>query len=404
VAIRLVFLVPTRNRSALAQRAVNSILTASAPDVVVMVSDNSTSAAHVADLAKFVAEQRDPRLHLIRPSQPLPMTAHWNWALKEGTKDTSVSHITVLTDRMMFKTGCIDALLALVERYPDKVISYDHDRVVDHRDPITVDLNPWSDETLVLTTERLLALSAKCTFPSSLPRLLNSIVPRSLLEDNIKAYGSVVDSISPDYSFCYRSLALIDSIVYWDRAPIFHYALGQSNGESVSRGVVTEANRDFLSTIQGTIFGAAPSPGIRTVGNAMIHEFCVVASTSNGAKFPPIDIEMYMQMLRKEIEAMENRSAAAVMERALSEWYESVGRTLVLQQAAVRNGGVLRQVARRMRLGRLALRIRRLIASPSPRARKDNVLLTFSSLETALEYASSSNGERVSSQRLTIYQ
>jgi hypothetical protein len=402
--IKLVILVPTRNRSALAARAVDSILDTDAPNVLAMLSDNSTSATHAYDLAKFVAQRGDPRLQLIRPPESMPMTAHWNWAMSEGTKDARVTHITVLTDRMMFKTGSVDALLRLIERYPDKIISYDHDRVVDHRDPITVDLNPWSDETLVLTAQRLLSLSAMCNFPSSLPRILNSIVPRSFLEGNIKAYGSVVGSMSPDYSFCYRALSLIDSIVYWDRAPIFHYALGQSNGESFSRGVATEASSDFMSSIHGTVFGAAPCPGIRTVGNAMVHEFCVVGRTSYSSKFPPVDIENYVQMLREEIEMMENRTVATDMEHELSEWYEKVGRPLALQQSAARDGGRLRRIARKMRIGSIVLRARQLLTSPSPRIHAESVKPVFTSLESALKYASATNGERMPSHRLTIYQ
>jgi hypothetical protein len=401
---RLLILVPTRNRSALAERAVDSILDADAPNVVTMLSDNSTSATHVEDLAKFAAQRGDHRLQLRRPPVSMTMTAHWDWALTEGTKDASFSHFTVLTDRMMFKTGSIDALLALIERYPDKIISYDHDRVVDHRDPITVELNPWSGETLVLPAQRLLSLSAGCTFPSSLPRILNSIVPRSFLENNIKEYGSIVGSLCPDYSFCYRTLALVDDIVYWDRAPIFHYALGQSNGESVTRGVPSEASTDFMSTIRGTVFGAAPCPMVQTVGNAMIHEFCVVGRTSHGSKFPPVDIESYTQMLQREIDMMENRIVASNMEHVLSEWYEKDGRPLALQQSVARRGSVLRRIARKMRIGSVVLRIRQRFTWRTRHVHVDNVSPNFTSLENALKYASSSNGERMPSQRLTIYQ
>jgi hypothetical protein len=403
VTNRLLILVPTRNRPVLAQRAVDSILEADPPNVVVMLSDNSTGATHVDNLTRFVARRGDQRIQLRRPPEPMPMTAHWNWALNEGIKCKTVSHVSVLTDRMMFKAGSINALLRLVELYPEKIITYDHDRVVDHRDPITVELNPWSDETLVLTAKRLLSLSAKCTFPSSLPRMLNSIVPRSFLEDNIKAYGSIVGSLCPDYSFCYRALALVDDIVYWDRAPIFHYALGESNGESVSRGVATEASSDFMSTAQGAIFSAAPCPSVQTVGNAMMHEYCVVSSTSSGKKFPPVDIAMYTQMLGKEIEMMENRSVATEMHHALSEWYTSVGQSQASQQAVARRGGVVRRIARQMRIGVLALRIRQLFTRSWPLIKQDNANPIFTSLEEALKYASSTNGERASPQRLTIY-
>jgi hypothetical protein len=400
---KLLIIVPTRNRAALAINAINSALKSDARNVEIRISDNSTIASEVDQLSDFVAERRDARISWRRPVEPMPMTSHWDWALRSALQEADISHVAVLTDRMMFKTGCLNALLAIVARYSDQIVSYDHDRVVDHHVPISVDLNPWSDEVLALSAKRLLALSAASIFPSALPRLLNCVVPRSILVEMLERYGSVVESISPDYSFCYRALALVEHIRYWDRAPIFHYALGQSNGESAARGVTTATSMDFMSTIQGTLFRCAPCPGIRTLTNGMIHEYCLVQGTTGSAKFPPVDISTYTAMLRQEIAAMENRDAGSEMAKHLSAWYEEVGTLLAAQQAKARRGNVLRRFARSIGVGALLLRVRQKLLPPVVRPRNPLIKPEFASLTSALEYASSSNGERISADRLSIY-
>ena len=66
--------------------------------------------------------------------------------------------------------------------------------------------------------------------------MLNSIVPRRLLEEIDHVYGNVFASIAPDHCFAYRCLDRVDSIVYWDRVAIVQQALSRSNGYSQIRG------------------------------------------------------------------------------------------------------------------------------------------------------------------------
>jgi hypothetical protein len=401
---KILVLVPTRNRPALAERAVGSVLECPAPSVQVMVSDNSTASTCVEELASFVAQRNDPRLSLIRPPSPLPMATHWDWALREGLRDESISHVVVLTDRMMFKIDGLESLLAIVARNCDKIISYDHDRIVDHCTPITVDLSPWSDDVLLVQSKRLLGLSAISSFPPALPRLLNSVVPRSILEGNVKIFGSIVGSIAPDYSFCYRSLSIVKEIAYWDRAPIFHYALGESNGESVSRGMSTAASTDFMSGIHGTIFAAAPCPGIRTIRNAIMHEYCVVQNGPTGVRLPPVDLEKYVSVLWSEIKVMENRAVARDMQQALAQWCTESDRSFTVGMRCPTKNGLLRRTARRLRIGPSMLRARQKLSAISVWARGRETRRVFATLDTALQYASTMNGERTSSKRLSDYQ
>ena len=243
---KLLIIVPTRNRPLLARNAVKSILEGVEDNIEVLLSDNSTNPNDTKQLTLVVSDIADTRLVLVRPPEPLPMTEHWDWVLETASRRPDVSHVIVLTDRMIFKSGALAELLPIVASRPEEIVCYNHDRVADLHEPIRAELQPWSNQLLSVSSNRLLELSAHCIFPQALPRLLNCATPLSVLREIKARYGDYVSSISPDYSFCYRALCLVGTVTYWDRAALVHYALDRSNGESTARGVETPDNADFL--------------------------------------------------------------------------------------------------------------------------------------------------------------
>jgi hypothetical protein len=141
----------------------------------------------------------------------------------------------------------------VVTRYPDKVITYNQDRIVDHVRPIRVDHYPSTAKLWEVPTERLSWLVSQGAFHHGLPRMLNCIVPRALFDRFKTRFGNVFASIAPDFNFCFRCLDLEDTILFLDKSPMFHYALNRSNGASVSRGEMTADNADFTQTCPSTI-------------------------------------------------------------------------------------------------------------------------------------------------------
>jgi hypothetical protein len=396
-ASQLLVVVPTRNRSDIATNAVRSLLRCDEESLTILLSDNSTLPEHTQRLERFVAESGDQRLLFRRPARAMSMTHHWDWALRTALYGSRATHVVVLTDRMMFKNGGLAALLGVIAQHPEHIVSYAHDRVVDHQRPITVELSPWSGEVIRVTSARLLALSAEGVFPWALPRLLNSVVPRAILEKMHQLYGSVVGSISPDYSFCYRSLALVDGIAYWDRAPTVHYALEQSNGHSFSRGVSSAASTDFESTIPGIIFANAPIPGIRTGGNAMLHEYCVARDESGSLKFPDINLDAYVKLIRQDVEQMENQELASEVTAQLESWMMSTGRGDALIRHIVGKDSAIRKMTRRWGIGRRLLQFRRRVNVALGRSPARPAFLDS---RKAIECALSSNGEHLPATRL----
>jgi hypothetical protein len=389
---KLLIIIPTRNRAELTVNAVKSVLECDSESIEVLLSDNSTDMLQTVRLEELVSELEDARISLCRPPASMTMTHHWNWALEAGCGRGTYTHIVVLTDRMMFKRHALRALLSVIAAHPGLIISYNHDRVVDHRRPFRAELQAWSNEVLQISSETLLRLSANCTLPQALPRLLNCAVPVAVLSGLRQRCGNIVSSTAPDHSFCYRALAIVDGIAYWDRAPIIHYALARSNGESAARGIHTPDHVDFLSSIAGTPFANAPIPGILTVGNAVLHEYVFARNEMGSDKFPPVNERAYIRWIKAELEVMENAKLVADMKERIAEYERALPPAFELASTPPATQWLVRRVARRLGLGRTLLKARQffsgLFAPPSAAE------LTFASADEAIEFARTHDGLR----------
>jgi hypothetical protein len=299
-----VVVIPTRNRAAIAMNAIRSVRNQPEDNVAVLVSDNSTSEIEQKTLAQFCAEQSDPRLRYVRPPEALSMPAHWDWAIHEAMRSYGASHFLYLTDRMMFRKGALGEVLSLAALYPDKVISYNQDRIVDNVTPIRVEQCPGTGKLLEVDSLRFTYLLSQAVFHPGLPRMNNSVVPRAVLERIDERFGNVFSSISPDFNFCCRCLELEQSILFFDKSPIFHYALSRSNGASVTRGEMTPDYRDFTANLPpaNAIWHAAPIPELNTAVNAVFHEYCLFQRETGSDRFFPVDEEKYLQSNANEIE------------------------------------------------------------------------------------------------------
>jgi hypothetical protein len=269
-----------------------------------MVSDNSTEAEELQELENFCAELGDDRLRYVRPPEQLSMPRHWQWAIEEVLQAYDASHFLYLTDRMMFKPMALKEVLDRAAVYSDKIISYNHDRIVDDARPIRIEQDTYTGDLLEIKTLRLSYLYSQSIFPHGLPRMLNCIVPRSVLNRIQQRFGNVFDSIAPDFLFCCRCLEVEDSILYYDKSPIFHYALSRSNGASVSRGEITPAHADFINNLpvaNSRRNYATPIPQLITAANSIFNEYLIVKGETKSSRFFEIDFQKYLQVNAAEI-------------------------------------------------------------------------------------------------------
>jgi glycosyltransferase involved in cell wall biosynthesis len=318
---RLIIVVPTRNRSELAMEAVRSVLAAGVSGVRVLVSDNSTDELERASLRDFCEEAPGTAVEYVRPPEPLSMTRHWDWAAQRALHEPNITHITFLTDRMVFRTGALSQVLRIAGSQPRDVVSYNIDRVVDDERPIWIDEAAWTGRLFRVPSAQLLSASAQSLlYHPALPKMLNSVVPRHIFLELQRRFGTIFSSISPDFNFCYRCLATVDSVLFYDRSVLFHYAATRSNGGSLGRGVANADHADFVRNLapEQTSF-RVPFPRLRTVGNAILHEYECIREETGDPRFPAIDRTRCARYLRRETDAIQEPSVRSAARRALAE-------------------------------------------------------------------------------------
>jgi Glycosyl transferase family 2 len=312
---RVAIVVPTRNRAELAIRAVRSTLDEVGRTVTVIVSDNSTDPVEVERLRAACEGLGDGAVTYVQPPEPLAMPAHWQWALRRALEDEDVGHVAYLTDRMVFKRGWLAELLAIVASRPTDVVTYNHDSVLDHARPIRLRLEPWSGLVAEIPSERLLLLASSGVIHASLPRMLNSVVPRAVLDGVEQRFGTVFASIAPDFCFAFRCLATIDHVLFWDASPLVQHGLDVSNGATYQHGVDSSARRDFDEQLGATTMNyAAPVPEFETIRNVILHEYAYVREeAADGERFPPIDPRGYLAAVVEDLSLLENREVRSRM-------------------------------------------------------------------------------------------
>lgn len=318
----VVVVVPTRNRAQIAMNAIQSVLDEDLENVHVLVSDNSTLDSDREALAAFCTNLNEAQLRYVRPPQSLAMPEHWEWAIERALSGYDVDHFIYLTDRMMFKRGGLKEVLELAALYPHKVISYNHDRIVDHVKPIRVEHYPSTAMLWEVPTERLSWLVSQSVLHHGLPRMLNCIVPRAVF-DRIRArFGNVFASIAPDFNFCFRCLDVEESILFFDKSPFFHYALNRSNGASVSRGEMTPDNADFTANLpvdNSTRNYATPIPQLNTAVNAVLNEYLIYKKETKSPRFFDLDFQKYLATNALEVKEVSDPRLRAEMHALLEQ-------------------------------------------------------------------------------------
>lgn len=308
----LAVVVPTRNRSDLAINAIRSILEQRVPNVHVVVAENSTDSAERERVRAWCATA-GRAVDFAPPDQPLSMAENWNHGLERALQRPDVTHAVIITDRMLLKPGELPVLAEAVAGHPDRVMIFMEDRAYDDRVPVGLVQARWTGRLVEVSAARLLQLAAGMQLHPA-PRIMNSVVPREVFDLVRARFGTITGSAAPDYAFAYRCLAVVDSLYYFDRAPVVYYAWKRSNGRSFARGLQTRDSADFLRNVaaQGQLNACAPIPELHTVVNAIVHEYCKVQQQTNSARFPPISMDRYLLANEVEIRTdMQNQELRA---------------------------------------------------------------------------------------------
>lgn len=304
---KVVFLIPTRNRSELALRAFKSASAAANPVVQLVVSDNSTDDAE-ANALKLGLDRLEGGVSYMRPPEPMEMTTHWNWAFEEVLRRHKPTHIGVLTDRMVVANAeAMDQLVEIVRRHQDVAVTFNIDTFNDIEKPYWLRRKSCQGGVSKIASSEFIQRSARGVVDYSLPRLLNCVVPVTCMLRVKKGFGNFCISRAPDYAFAYRYVCVNPECVTWDYAPIIQYSLQRSNGLSLARGKFDSPDaQDFIRQSGGKLtYPYTPIPEILSVNNGCLNEYGLVQSHPLGKSFPPIELDGYLRVMCRDIALVE---------------------------------------------------------------------------------------------------
>lgn len=327
-AASLAVIIPTRNRADLAIRAVRSLLDQPGCRLQVFVSDNSTSADEQRRLTDFCRALADPRIAYMRPPTPLPMAEHWDWAMQQALARSDASHLTIHYDRKVSRPRHLGLLAGAAARHPNLLFTYMQDFVINEPPPTILYQPPWTGKVYQMLTERVLQLTARGAvfdMGQAFPIMSNCLIPRPVLEGIRERFGDICNSTGPDSCFTYRFCALNERYLHFDRPLAVIHASYRSNGSKYLRGKTDGDFGDFLKTWGDRPWlDAAPIPGINLGQNMLYHEYELVRRATGDARFPPIDMDGYLQELAAALAWLEDPRLRDVMRATLEEhgWRE----------------------------------------------------------------------------------
>src|SRR5215217_8327735 len=176
--------------------SVASIVRCAIPGVTVVVSDNSTNPDDADRLRQFCARQPPGMVEYMKPPEPLAMPAHWDWLWGHIEKTVSPSHVSYLTDRMVFAAGALAELVEVMSAFPERVVSYHLDHVKDAGSPVELVQTPWTGQLLELDCAKLIELSSRGLNGDHLPLLMTSIAPAETVGAIEQRFGDVFGTVS----------------------------------------------------------------------------------------------------------------------------------------------------------------------------------------------------------------
>lgn len=295
--------IPTRNRPALLANAVASVLEQDFTDFELIVSDNSDPAQAGEACERLQDAFKDDRVHYLRPDRVLPMTEHWEWAVRK-----SRSLFTgILTDRSVYRLYALKSLHLQCERHRPEVVSFLTDSIFGEDAPFRIKLRRRAAGSRMINSGDMVLDFARCEFSKRAPRMLNSFCRTDRLHRIVERYGSVFTGYSPDYSFCFRILDCVDAVLSLDARLAMVGGESHSNGGAFRTNRMNPSSQDFLAQMktQPDWFDYGPIPGQPgIVTNGILREYEIARSNQSSGRFCPIDKEAFYTKTAAQLAAL----------------------------------------------------------------------------------------------------
>jgi glycosyltransferase involved in cell wall biosynthesis len=307
---RFSVVITTRNRSDLVLNSLQSVLEQDFRDFEVIVSDNSDDdqAGTVSDAIKpFLS---DTRFRYIRTPRPLPMTAHWEWAVSQAIGD----YVGILTDRMVFRLYTLSTVDALIAERKPSVICFERVDLIEAANSFGIP--PTKTSHISIRTKRTLetieAFSRSDFRPLDNPRFLNGFASSEFLAHLRSEYGSVFTGVAPDYGFLMRVLDQLDEFPFIETPLLVKHSEARSNGKSFTHYNLTKTSHDwieFMRAEQSEFLAFSPIPDdLVMVSNLLVREYEIGRHNQRRSRFPAFDKQSFYNKSIIHLRALKNKN------------------------------------------------------------------------------------------------
>ena len=280
-----------------------------------------TSQDDSARLAEYCA-RASGRVAYLKPEAPLPMAAHWDWALRTAMATSDATHFNVHYDRRMTKPGQLTFVRDVMTAFPDELITWPYDVVDVQRGRSVVWQTPWDGRLYRVPTARVVAMTVAARslrWPRPFRSCRTAPCRARCCRRSSSRFGTICDSTAPDSSFAYRFCATFESYLHLDRAIGVIHAFDRSTGSGFMRG----AGGDFPDFMQSwgerPWLDAAPIPGLNLGQNVLFHEYEVVRRSTNHPAFQPVERPGYLRELASSLWYVEDPARREALRKTLEQ-------------------------------------------------------------------------------------
>lgn len=239
-------IIPTRNRAHLLGYAIRSALNQTYQNIEVVICDNASldDTSKVANL--FLS---DSRVKYVRTNDPLSMPDNWDYALKHAGGD----FITYLTDDSVLFSNSIEYVMNELLQTGSSVAVWRHaayyypDWVERSRQNVLYIPHSTNTTKVISSADmvrRLYGMDSRVW--TDIPKSLNSICHRNIVESVLCKQGRFFPPSCPDYSSAAGVLLNTNSYLLIDRVLYIDAVTNSSIGATTSYNL-GEASRRFIS-------------------------------------------------------------------------------------------------------------------------------------------------------------
>lgn len=310
MTVKFSIVLPTRNRADKLVHAIRSATCQTFDDYELLISNNG-STDHTA---RSIAENATDRCRVIAPPQALPMCQHWEFALQQARGD----RVLILCDDDALLPNTLERLdrISTAAGDPDLIqyecFTYIYDDGVREKGGNTIRLpSAVSDEFRPIDLDRSLRL-AYWRVDGNMPKLLNCVVHRRLLDAVREKSGRIFGIWAPDYAVGVRLLALGKSGVRTGPLAVWGENM-QSYGPGAKRDPAIL--RQFMEEHDEWkgLYRHTPYPGILSVANGLFDTMEIARRELKLSESRyPIDPIRYRKQMIKDLRTYQSRGVTGL--------------------------------------------------------------------------------------------